>query len=213
MRTDQNEIRQLQEKICRHNDEQAFASLFRLSYKRLYHFSLQYVKVHEAAEEVVNDVFVKLWSYRSSLQNINNLESYLFIAVKNQSLNYIKQYSHYHVAINEETAEVQLLSKTTPQHNLEWKELHFKLHQAIDQLPDQCRKIFKLVKEEGFRFKQVAEILNISPRTVETQLYRALKRLDAVLDEHVTVKKKSSPHKNKLISISMLIMSSFLFFV
>ncbi|WP_431217475.1 sigma-70 family RNA polymerase sigma factor [Puia sp. P3] len=53
----------------------------------------------------------------------------------------------------------------------------------MDELPDQCRTVFKLIKEEGFRYKQVAEILNISPRTVETQLFRAIKKLDKIIEK------------------------------
>jgi RNA polymerase sigma-70 factor (family 1) len=207
MRTDQNEIRQLQERICTYNDEQAFAALFRLCYKRLYHFSLQYVPTHEAAEEVVNDVFVNVWNNRQNLLAIKNLESYLFIAVKNQSLNYIKKFSRYHIALHDEHTLAQLVSRNSPQLDMEWKELHYQLNRAIDQLPDQCRKVFKLVKEEGFRFRQVAEILNISPRTVETQLYRAIKRLDAVFNEHLSRKKITG---NTMIFLLLLAGTSFL---
>jgi RNA polymerase sigma-70 factor (ECF subfamily) len=71
-------------------------------------------------------------------------------------------------------------------------------------LPDQCRTVFRLIKEEGFRYKQVAEILNISPRTVETQLFRAIKKLDKVVEIYVD----SAPRKkgNNPSSISILIM-------
>ena len=68
---------------------------------------------------------------------------------------------------------------------LEWKEISFQLNQAIDNLPDQSRTIFKLVKEDGFRYKEVAEILGISPRTVETQLFRAIKKLQSVVNLYI----------------------------
>jgi RNA polymerase sigma-70 factor (family 1) len=191
-------LRTLFEKICHDDDEAAFAELFRMEYKRLYSFSLQYVGRHESAEEVVNDVFVKLWKYRNSIASINNPESYLFIAVKNQSLNHIKKYSHLHISIGEDGKTAALVSASSIQSDMEWKELQHKLQQVIDQLPDQCRKIYKLVKEEGIKTKQVARILNISSRTVETQLYRAAKRLLQLLEKELP---KQNKQKGKLISL------------
>lgn len=184
------QLKSLFEKIALFNSQPAFEELFRLEYKRLYLFSLQYVAVHEIAEEVVNDVFIKVWNYRQSLNTVNNPESYLFIAVKNQSLNYLKKYSHLHITLSEDGKIAELVTKNAAVDEVEWKELKHKLAQAIDELPDQCRKIFKLVKEEGFKPKQVAEILNISVRTVETQLYRAVNRLSQVLVKELPVKKK-----------------------
>jgi RNA polymerase sigma-70 factor (family 1) len=170
------------EQISLYNDQQAFAQLFRSEYARLFRFSLQYVERAEAAEEIVNDIFVKLWRYRSHLHTIKNPESYLFIGVKNQSLNYIKQYSRYKVSSADDLL-TQLAHTETPQQTMEWKELQFKMNQVIAQLPDQCRTIFKLVKEEGMKPQQAAKILNLSVRTVETQIYRAMKRLHAVVAE------------------------------
>jgi RNA polymerase sigma-70 factor (ECF subfamily) len=69
---------------------------------------------------------------------------------------------------------------------MEWKEILFKLDQEVDRLPDQCRKVFKLIKEEGFKYKEVAEILNISPRTVETQLFRAMRRLNETIGPYLS---------------------------
>ncbi len=76
----------------------------------------------------------------------------------------------------------ELINLHDPGAAMEWKEIHFRLNQAIDELPDQCRTVFRLIREEGFRYKQVAEILGISPRTVETQLFRAIKKLDKVIE-------------------------------
>ena len=69
------------------------------------------------------------------------------------------------------------------------------MDQVVDSLPEQCRKIFKLIKEEGFKYKEVAEILNISPRTVETQLYRAMRRLNEAIGVYMDDKQ---PSKTKI---------------
>lgn len=180
MRPDEIYVRSLQAQIAA-GSQQAFASLFRLFHSRLHSFSMQYVHVKETAEEITNDVFVKLWNRRGEIEAINNLSTYLFVAVKNYSLNYLKQYSHLHVAVEDTGGATALINRGDPGQELEWKEINFQLNKAIDNLPDQCRTIFKLIKEDGFRYKEVAEILGISPRTVETQLFRALKKLQSVV--------------------------------
>lgn len=184
MRPDEIYLKGLQTQINTGN-QQAFASLFRLFYSKLHSFSLQYVHVKEIAEEITNDVFIKLWNRREEILQINTLSTYLFVAVKNHSLNYLKQYSHLHVTVEDTDGITALINRNDPGQELEWKEINFQLNQAIDNLPDQCRTVFKLIKEDGFRYKEVAEILGLSSRTVETQLFRALKKLQAVVDVYV----------------------------
>lgn len=180
MRPDGLHIKALQGAIAQ-GDQQAFAAIFRLLYPGLLSFALQYVHVKETAEEITNDVFVKLWNRKEHLGEIDNLSTYLFVAVKNHALNYLKQYSHLHVAVEDTSGDTSLVNRDDPEQQLEWKEISFRLSQAIDSLPDQCRTVFKLIKEDGFRYKEVAEILGISPRTVETQLFRAMKKLQTLI--------------------------------
>lgn len=180
MRPDEVYIKSLQQQIAGGN-QQAFSSLFRLFYPRLLSFALQYVHVKETAEEITNDVFIKLWNRKEYLEQVNNISTYLFVSIKNHSLNYLKQYSHIHVVVENTEGHTGLINRDDPEQQLEWKELSFQLSQAIDSLPDQCRAVFKLIKEDGFRYKEVAEILGISPRTVETQLFRAMKKLQALI--------------------------------
>lgn len=180
MRPDGTHIKKLQLAIS-HGDQQAFASLFRLLYPGLHSFALQYVHVKEIAEEITNDVFIKVWNRKEQLSEIDNMSTYLFVAVKNHALNYLKQYSHLHVAVENTNGETNLVNRNDPEQQLEWKEISFRLNQAIESLPDQCRTVFKLIKEDGFRYKEVAEILGISPRTVETQLFRAMKKLQSLI--------------------------------
>jgi RNA polymerase sigma-70 factor (family 1) len=182
-----------QQQIACEGDEKAFAELFRHFYDRLLHFCIQYVHSREAAEEIVSDVFVKIWNRRLELEQVANLEVYLFVAVKNHSLNYLEQYSSLRISsINEETGLAELSNSVDPENTMEWKEILFRMDQEVSRLPDQCRRVFKLIKEEGFKYKDVAEILNISPRTVETQLFRAMKRLNEVIGPYMfnRIKKK-----------------------
>lgn len=166
----------------RNSDTPSFNSLFRFYYARLVKFAIQFVHTREAAEEIVSDVFVKIWERRSTLDEVRNLEVYLYVAVKNGCLNYCEKYSVVHLQLDMHGA-ADLYDTGNSQKNLEMKELMHRLHMAVEQLPEQCRLIFKMVKEDNLSFREVAEILSISPRTVETQIYRAVKKLKVVLSE------------------------------
>ncbi|CAL1517946.1 RNA polymerase sigma-70 factor [Chitinophaga sp. MM2321] len=198
------DISEWQHRINQNDDEQAFACLFRHFYDRLIHFCVQYVHVTEAAEEIVSDVFVKLWNRRSELDKVNNLQVYLFVAVKNHSLNYLEQYSHLRIVPLHESGMANLRNSVDLERDLEWKEMRFKMDQIVESLPEQCRRIFKLIKEDGFKYKEVAQILNISPRTVETQLFRAMRRLNDGL---------SRLHKGRNILPPLLILLALSYFV
>ena len=149
-------------------------------------FCLLYVRRKEPAEEVVSDIFVKCWLNRANLQEIQNPEVYLFVAVKNQALNYLKRFSHYHVVSMGEVDTDDMLNSLYPEKELERRELHFRMNQAIAALPHQCQVIFRLIKEDGMRYKEVAEILHISPRTVQTQLFRAIAKLRQTLHPYLS---------------------------
>jgi len=183
------------------DDHKSFEELFRLLYPGLLNFCTQFINNKEQAEEIVSDVFAKLWITRKETVHIKNPETYLFITVKNRSINYLKQFSHYQITFIEDTGELELVNYQSPERELEKKELIFKMTQAIDSLPKQCKIIFNLVREEGMKYKEVAEILNISPRTVETQLMRAMAKLNKILSPYVSSGKDKSRNKIKLQNI------------
>jgi RNA polymerase sigma-70 factor (family 1) len=174
-------IKTWQEGICS-SDTPSFNSFFRFYYARLVRFGIQFVHTREAAEEIVSDVFVKIWERRATLREVRNLEVYLYVAVKNGALNYCEKYSVVHLQLDMH-GEMEFYDAGNSQKNLEMKELMHRLHMAVEQLPEQCRLIFKMVKEDNLPFREVAEILHISPRTVETQIYRAVKKLKVVLSD------------------------------
>jgi RNA polymerase sigma-70 factor (family 1) len=170
--------------VCFNDDIKAFELLFHTLNTRLIKFCIFYIRQKEAAEEIVSDVFIKCWEARKNLTEVANPETYLFVAVKNQSFNYLKKYSNIHLVQIEASDEVEFVNTFDPEKELERKELHFLLDKAIASLPQQACIIFKLIKEDGMKYKEVAEILNISPRTVQTQLFRAMKKLSIILSAH-----------------------------
>lgn len=94
-------------------------------------FAFQYVRTTEVAEEIVSDVFVRVWNKRSDLSTREHPEAYLFIAVKNGSLNYLEKYSLYQVCQLPDNERSELINFDNPQKELEWKELLFKMDEAV----------------------------------------------------------------------------------
>ena len=205
------DILNLWKRISIHDDDKAFESLFYLLNAPLIKFCMMYIHQKEAAEDIVSDVFVKCWLSRKNLVEVQNLDTYLFVAVKNQSLNYIKKYSNIHLVQIEETNEIKLVNTFNPQEELEKKELVFKMEQAIASLPQQCRIIFRLIKEDGLKYKEVAEILDISPRTVQTQLFRAMKKLSVVLSDYLTPA-RSAKSSEVILNVVLLLTALKIFF-
>jgi len=197
-------IKQMQLQIGRDN-QRSFEELYRMFFPRLFNFAMLYVHKKEVAEEIVNDVMVKIWAKRNTITEIENLETYLFVAVRNHSLNYLKKYSHFHVSLVQESGVSEVVNINNPEKDLEWKEINFKLNMAIEQLPDQCRTVFKLIKEEGFKYKQVAEILGLSPRTVETQLFRAIRKLGDVVNTFIEKPSNKKNDNRPFISLLLII--------
>jgi RNA polymerase sigma-70 factor (ECF subfamily) len=171
------------------------------------------VHTKEVAEEVVSDVFVKIWNTRKSIKEIQNIESYLFVSVKNQSLNCISADARSSIHISHtETPDLRaFMDVFDPEKELELQELQFNINLAIESLAPQCKAVFKLIKEDGLKYKEVAEILGVSVRTVETQLIRALQRLDTALTPYIESKLKQRKNNNHASSsarsVSKLILS------
>jgi RNA polymerase sigma-70 factor (family 1) len=171
--------------MAEHNDHRSFRLLFEALYPELMRFALYYVKVRESAEEIIQDVFLKIWQIRATLLTILNFRAYLFTTTRNLCLNYLQKKSQ-SVPIHSDTpAETDLAAPDNdPQQELELVDMQHRIKTAVDALPPQCRLIFQLVKEQGFSYREVADLLTISPRTVETQIGIALKKIAAALGSY-----------------------------
>lgn len=162
--------------------EQALARLYSLYSRRLHHFSRIITRSPEAAEEIVEDVFVKLWSNRHKITDISNLTVYLYVAVKNRSLNAVSQKARelLQAPFDDLAIDTGPLA-ADPYSLLVTAEMMQKMHAAVEALPPRCKMIFKLVREDGLRHKEVAEILNITVNTVDVQMAIAIKKICTAL--------------------------------
>lgn len=162
------------------SDEGAFNLLFKKYYTPLYQFTGRFVRDVYAAENIVQEVFVKLWTNREELTITTNVKAYLYTAVKNHSLNYLKQDKR-NITIDE-VFSFGDLTDGTPEDDVIKDELTKAVHNAIDELPAQCRKIYVMKKYDDLSYQEIADLLGISINTVKTQMKRAMKSLTSKLE-------------------------------
>jgi RNA polymerase sigma-70 factor (family 1) len=175
-----NQILDYWREVVFNSDSKAFEQLFYSINAKCIKFCRQYIHDKETAEEIVSDVFVDVWLNRNKLGHVLKPEVYMLISIKNKALNHWKKSSHMQlVSIDDEVTE--LPNTYRPDEELERKELMMQLDKAVNSLPNQCRIIFKLVKEDGMKCGEVAEVLNVSVRTVHTQIYRAMNKLNVLM--------------------------------
>jgi RNA polymerase sigma-70 factor (ECF subfamily) len=171
-----DQILNLQQRIALHSDQSAYKELYLLFYKPLLQFGYSFVRSHEMAEEIVSDVFVNLWKKRAQITDIQNLRLYLFVSTKNTALNYLR--SQKKPLLQAEQYQVQLQSiYFDPERLMITAEMVNRVQAAIRKLPPRCQLIFKLVKEDGLKYREVAELLSLSVKTVENQMITATRRV------------------------------------
>ena len=175
-------------RIALSEDMKAYKELYLLMFDSLFHFSYSFVKSKQVAEELVSDVFIKLWQIRTQLNAVDSLKLYLFGITKNFSLSYLARAS--------KNLSIQLDDMNLDEINIESviefknpedlcisKETIKDVMQAIQDLPPQCQIIFSLVKVEGLKYKEVAKLLNISVFTVRNQVAIATKKIEDALPQ------------------------------
>ena len=176
-----SEIKELQRRVAVYEDATAYRDLFLSFYKPLRQFAMSFVKTRELAEEVVSDVFIRIWEKRRELDSIENLRVYLYISIKNTSLKcLLQQKKQASLSIDDLDVEIESFYRN-PEELFLTAEMLRRIEDAINLLPPRCKLIFKLVKEDRLRYKEVASILNISVKTIDAQLALALKKISKAI--------------------------------
>ena len=163
--------------------EYAFQLLFDRYRNHVYRVAMLYVKSSALAEDIVQDVFLKIWFQRKNLNAISSFESWLYTLTKNFTLNCLKKLAYEWKARTTWTHEnIQFEDETDHKiRNTQYREL---LLQAIDQLPEQQQKVYYLAKEKGLSYEAIASELFLSPLTVKTHMSRALASIRSFLRKH-----------------------------
>lgn len=153
-----------------------FESLFRSEYKGMLLFAIRYLKDEEAAKEIVQEAFISLWEKRESIDPDRQVKSYLSTSVRNRCLNYLRDNKRFDGTL----LRLEGLYPDPPSEDsssMELKELGASIREAIAELPEKCREVFELNRFEQMKYQQIADHLQISIKTVETQMSKALAHL------------------------------------
>ena len=161
-------------------------SLFNQHYEFLCNVANRLLSDRNAAKDIVQDVFLQLWRTRSELKIVHSARGYLYRAVINGSLKYLEKRKRT-LHIIEEFPPAPDLIRSEVEEALQYEELEKKYEKALDLLPPKCRAIFVLSRHEAMKYKEIAEHLEVSVKTVETQMSIALKRLKEYLDPYLTI--------------------------
>lgn len=165
-----------------HDDERALEDLFNTHSKWLYTIAFGIVKDQGLAEEIIEDVFFKLWQNRSNPAPIENLESFLFVCAKNLSYDHIRKRGNRHfISLDEQMLNQHEMG---PDQIYELNELKELIELSVKKLPPRCKSIFEFVRGHGYSYKKAAQMLNLTPKTVENQLRIATKKIHLDLEQY-----------------------------
>jgi len=160
-----------------------FENIYRELYIDLYRYCFLFIRSEKTAEDIVQEQFIYLWEKRDEINIHTSVKSYLFKAVRNKSINYLKR-KYVNIHFEDTTLKFDITEFSTPRHKYETQELEKIIDMAMKSLPDRCYHIFSLSRYSPLSNKQIAEELSISEKTVENQITIALKRIKSYLDKH-----------------------------
>ncbi len=163
-------------------DEKAFETLFHKYYGYLCMYATKIINDDSSAEEIVQDFFVKLWEKREKLNIETSINNYLFRSVKNLCINYIQHNKTKVRYAKNVLSEIE--NNISDDSNFTEIDLSKKIEESIDSLPEKRKEIFRLNRQEGLKYHEIAQKLNVSIKTVETQMSLAIKTLREKLKDY-----------------------------
>lgn len=155
----------------------AFERFYNLYYDQVFRFAYYCLGEKEACKEDVSDVFFSIWKSKARLKEIDNIDTYLYITVRNEALRHISRSNSVNKIQMDQLCSFEPEEEATPEGMLESQEMRELLNLAIDELPEKCRLIFLMIREEGLSTKEVAKILSIQESTVRVQMKIAVEKL------------------------------------
>lgn len=166
--------------------EQEFEQVFKSHFKALHVYACTILKEEAQAEELVQQVFFKLWEKKDQVNITQSVQAYLYRSVYNECLNYLK---HQKVKKAHQSHTLHTANEASEHgaKELVAKELRVKIDDALKQLPEQCRTIFQMSRFEELKYREIADKLNLSVKTVENQMGKALKIMRMQLVEYLPV--------------------------
>lgn len=172
-------------KMVADDNRLAFNMFYDLYYDQIFRFSYYFLKDTEACREVVAETFFSIWQSRLKLKDIENIETYLFVTVRNEATRYLSRSSKSRfVSLEDTTLQLTARENESPEDKLLMEEMERILNRVIDELPEKCLLIFLLARQEGLKPKEIAERLSINESTVRVQMKIAIDKIVASLKPH-----------------------------
>lgn len=167
------------------NNRDAFNTFYNLYYDQVFRFSFFFLQNKEACREVVSEVFFSIWQGRKRLPDIDNMEAWLYVIIKNEANRYsINKKKQGEILLSEIPVDLQEREDRTPEDRLLDKEIEELLNDAINELPERCRIIFLMARQDGLKPKEIAEILSINESTVRVQMKIAVEKIIQNIKPH-----------------------------
>ncbi len=165
------------------DDVTKFKQLFQIHYADLCSYALRYVKSHDIAEDVVSETFYTMWKAKENLHKIEKLKSYLFKSVHNNCLYYLRSEKTHPIirGLDFTTLDFEISETKDGMDAFMLRELSVQLEEAISHLPEQQQKVFRMKRIENKKNSEIAEELNLSVKTVEMHMSKAVKHLRSEL--------------------------------
>jgi len=170
-------IKRLLSAIALNDDQVAYKELFLLLHGRLKQFAYSILKSGEEAEELVSDIFIRIWQKKDKLTEIDSPLFYFYTTAKNLAINRLnKQKKQANLSIEDWLVQMNSIY-FDPEQLMMTEDMVRQIKKAVNDLPPRCRLIFKLIKEDGLKYKETAELLQLSVKTIEAQMAIALRRI------------------------------------
>lgn len=178
---DKSEVESLLVRIAE-DDSNAFRLFYDIFYIQVYKFTSYFIKAPNQREEIVSDVFFSIWQNRKNNCKIKDIKAYLYIVTKNKALSYLDAENKLLFSPIDYSSSDALSYNETPEDLIIDEELSNAVKSAIEMLPERCRLIFLMAREHGLKYKEIAEILSISEKTVNAQMVLAIKKMTVLLN-------------------------------
>lgn len=172
-------------RICR-GDEEAFEALFLAYYTDLCRFAARYVSSSDVVEDLIQDIFLSVWKRRETLDPQQNIRAYLYKATRNEAFKHLNR-KRVRKRYRDRRAGEELPVRAGPEEAFRHRELEVAVQEALDALPERRCHIFVLSRQHGLTYAEIADLLDISIKTVETQMGRALRMLEKHLSKFLSV--------------------------
>lgn len=166
------------------DSQSALSSLYLHYYKAIFRFVNLQINDIEDSEEIVSDIFLEIWARREHLLKVSNFDGYLYAIARNKIADHYRKNRHVFTNVQEQHIDLFANTETTPENDLISKEIVASINAAINNLPNKNKLVFKLLREDRLKYGEVAKILDISIKTVESYITAATKKIREELSKY-----------------------------